>query len=786
MKNHPVIWFSLFFMMGIASTSFLSFPSYLPVVSLPLSIITLLFLIYKPLKGSAKAFLMLLILSTVFSLGNIYYSDPPDISSIKKLHKEEVEVTGVVNNISLPAGSMTELILECSEIKYKEESFSVSCRFNCMIKNDSGVILYPGYNVSFSGVYVKGKGIRNPGGFDAESHHKRNGVAGVIYVDSNSNFSILEKDEDIFAGAIYRIRNYIAGQLDLYFHENSSALLKGLLLADRRNIDENVRTDFINSGTAHVLAVSGLHVGYIILIFLFLAGRMSLYLRYIVTILGILLFMFITGAPPSVLRASVMAIVILTGYLSNRSVNIFNSIALSALIILLYDPSELFLPGFQLSYTAVLSIVVIYPFFKDLAAKINFRYNAVKNIFLFSGVSVAAQIGTLPLVIYYFSKVSVISILANIFVIPVIGLILGISVAVLAAAPFLTYAAAAMASAGDLIISVLYLIVEISGNPDFSFLWVPGLSIADVLIFYSLIIITFIYLRFASSAISSVIFILLMIILLPVLLSIDDKELMPDKIFSCYIIDVGQGDAALIKFPSGKTALIDAGETTFYFDTGQRIIEPLLVNLGIKQVDYGFISHLDSDHYSGFVYLIKNNYIKHILFNFPDTTLREMKFEKFLKSCGTNYSFFTEGILKVDGSTIYILNSVDENNKNSSNDRSRVILISYGETNFLFTGDAGFKAENKMISVYGEFLKADVLKVSHHGSASATSEDFLYITRPEISVISAGEKNKFGHPSEKVLDRLSAVNSKIFRTDEEGGILFHSDGYRINKINWKE
>jgi competence protein ComEC len=269
---------------------------------------------------------------------------------------------------------------------------------------------------------------------------------------------------------------------------------------------------------------------------------------------------------------------------------------------------------------------------------------------------------------------------------------------------------------------------------------------------------------------------------------LDNVNLLPDNRLSVMMIDIGQGDAFLIKFPDGKTALVDAGNSNIYFDNGERVIYPLLSNLGIDKVNYGFVSHMDADHSGGFYSLIKRGIID-IVYKPPiDTTDNDdLEFEKMLRDAGIRYAYYPHGILNTGAARIYSLSDYDDSvfNSMNRNDRSAVLLLVYDNTSFLFTGDASSKTEKIMSAEYGAFLNCDVLKVSHHGSRTGSSEEFLKFVEPEYSLISAGINNRFNHPSAETLERLESVNTKILRTDQSGAVILRSDGEHINIVNWK-
>jgi competence protein ComEC len=253
------------------------------------------------------------------------------------------------------------------------------------------------------------------------------------------------------------------------------------------------------------------------------------------------------------------------------------------------------------------------------------------------------------------------------------------------------------------------------------------------------------------------------------------------------MIDVGQGDAILLKFPNGKTALIDAGDATVYFDSGEKIIMPLLNYLGIDKIDFGFVSHLDSDHYGGFVSLIHNNKINKIIKPETDSSSRkDLKFETYLSRNKIPYEYYkTEG-KQIGNVKIYCLTGEFINkSKVSYNNKSGVLKLVYGETKILFTGDIEKKVERIYSSTYRDFLESDILKVAHHGSKTSSTESFLLNVHPRISLISAGIQNKFRHPSPEIVERLKQYGSNVLRTDISGAIFIASDGHKFSVIDWK-
>jgi competence protein ComEC len=497
--------------------------------------------------------------------------------------------------------------------------------------------------------------------------------------------------------------------------------------------------------------------------------------------------MLITGVPPSVFRATVMAIVLIIAFLSNRTTNLINSISIAALIILIINPKELYNPGFQLSFAAVLAIGILFPFMKELIESWAIQNKILKNILLFCCVSLSAQIGTLPFTLFYFNKLSIIALFTNFIVIPAIGFIIAAAIVTLLISAFLPFIGVYFGAANDILSGLVLQIIKFSGNLSFSHLTLNNYSLIDLAIFYVMLALLIFFLIKFTSVKSKLILLFLISANTYFLSSVDDTNLLPNNCLSVLMIDVGQGDSFLIKFPNGKTALVDAGNTTSTYDNGERVIIPLLNYFGINRIDYGIVTHIDADHYGGFVALILENRIGKIFKPEIDSMLsKDKRFEEFIKDRGLSINYFTENKIEIGNVNLYFL--FDDVIKNiageSTNDRSGIFKLVYGETSFLFTGDVEKNIEKIYANKYRYFLDSDVLKVGHHGSKTSTSPIFLNYVSPKLSLVSAGFKNKFGHPAQEVINRLKIAGSDVYRTDLDKAILLRSDGKVINRIDW--
>ncbi|MCH7770363.1 MAG: DNA internalization-related competence protein ComEC/Rec2 [Bacteroidetes bacterium] len=797
MKDHPIIIFTVAFIIGILLEPVFQVSI---LIVLILTLILFSFLLISRLNGffyKIKIILSVISLILISSLGNLttYFNQVQFNPEVSSLYKEKnVSVSGTINTIELIRENEILFLLDASNFITKDENINDDITFLCKLRggkkgrNEFYNTMKPGYLIEVKATYTKGKGRRNPGEFDYNSYLKSKGITGILIIKKFSDIIIVKDKPNFFKNSIFQVRKIINEQINSLHGNKTASLLRGLLLADRREIDQETKIQFINSGVVHVLAVSGLHVGFIAFIFIILFGRFNIYFRSVSTIVGLLCFMFLTGVPPSVFRATVMALVIITAFLTNRTTNIFNSLAIAALIILVINPNEIYSPGFQLSFSAVLAIGVIYPLISNAINKLKIESKLIRFFLLFIAVSFAAQIGTLPFTLLYFGKLSVIALLANLIVIPTIGFIISLSIITLITQAVFPSLAIYYAATNDAITNLLLDFINFTGQLGFSHIKIRGYSIYDIFIFYFFLIFVLYFLRKVKSKLAFSIVIIFVIVNIYLLSSLDNKKLLPDNVLSILMIDVGQGDAILIKFPDNTIALIDAGQATFYFDYGERVILPLLDYLDIDKIDYGFISHLDLDHYGGFVSLIQNGIIKEIYKPVIDSSLsKDVKFEKFLKERKVPFNYYNCQSLMIGNCRLFTLSDKDEAEfyKLSSNNKSGVMKLVYGKKSFLFTGDVEKRVEKILINDFEIFLDVDVLKVAHHGSKTSTSDEFLKYTSPQYALISAGIKNKFGHPAENVISKFRKNSVKILRTDESGAVLLWCDGEKIFVEDWR-
>ncbi len=710
----------------------------------------------------------------------------------QKVKISNVNIEGKIQEIKLINNKKLTLVIKLEKINSNDLNKLSDKIFLCNFWKDTTYTVNSIYEnikvgnlIRFNGTIVKPRNRRNPGEFDYENYLNNKGIAGIINCYKYNEFKIVDNIETIYDQQIFEVRKNIDEKIKEIYPEKYADFLKGVLLADRSDIDYEIKSSFINSGVIHVLAVSGLHVGFISLIIFILLGRLNIKLRYILTIFGIIIFLIINGGYPSVFRASIMAILFLISKLLGRSTNGFNSLSIAAFIILILNPTEIFNPGFLLSFSAVLSILIFYPLFKKQIYKWKINLT-VRKIILFASVSLAAQIGTLPFTIYYFNKLSIVSLFANIIVIPLLGIIVATGILSLLVGLIFLQVATIISQANIFIISFIIYFTNLLSTFGFSHVSIYSFSIYDGVIFYFTLTAIILIIR-KTNSIKRIIFLISLVSISFLAFRLDNKSLLPKNELTIFSIDVGQGDSFLVKFPNSKIALIDAGSSSEFFDNGERVIYPLLKRLGIEKINYAFISHLDSDHFGGIIFLINEGIVDTVFRPRVKQNIKDAVFENYLLEKSLPHFYYNDSTFSIGKVQIYFMNDTTKlfNFGPDLNDQSGIIKITYENNSFLFTGDAGYKMENYLIENYGNKLKSDVLKVGHHGSKSSTSDKFLEMVNPKVALISVGQTNRFHHPSKKVIRKLKEKNIKIRRTDYEGAIILTSDGENVKSINWR-
>ena len=632
---------------------------------------------------------------------------------------------------------------------------------------------------------------RNAGEFDYGRYLTLNDIQGIATIAAPEDFVVKNVSPySSFGAFVGLLQRSLYGIIDHFHTPEQASFLKGVILGYRADLSNEIKQSFMNTGTIHILAVSGSNVAVIVLIIYSVFGflRLPRRLSGAATILGIVLFTFITGASPSVVRAAIMATVILLGTTFERKADVYNSLSVAAIIILVMDSNALFDVGFQLSFAAVLSIVSIYPVLAKLIARIPERFEEIKGIdyvLKLFAVSLAAQIGTLPFTAYYFGRVSLISLLANLIVVPLSGLnvLLGVAtVAVSLVSPFL---ASCYASLNKIAVDFLLGFVKVAGNVPYAYAETLQFGLFGAVFYYGIVVVL---LHGTNPKVVK----WGLVTSLAFLTVYFGKQIVDHRngVLRVTILDVGQGDAILIEPPNHRNILVDAGPRQYKYDAGERVIVPFLHRLGIKELDAVVVTHSHSDHIGGIVSVFRNVAVRDLLeADVGASSAMYRNTKEAVRLAGGVIKQTRQGeCVDVDPAVrLYVLHpTLPRDLHKSLNNTSIVLKLKYGATSAMLSGDAETDAEVCMRDRYGTFLASDILKVGHHGSSTSSSAGFLRFVRPAAAIISVGTRNRFGHPSQGTIGRLTKLGSQVFRTDREGALVFESDGYSWWQYDWRE
>lgn len=626
---------------------------------------------------------------------------------------------------------------------------------------------------------------RNPGEFDYGRYLALKDINGVVHVDSLRAIGVSMERSVRSWFAVLRARlNRI---LEEHHGTEAAGFLQGVVFGDRKGISPELKESFLKTGTIHILAVSGSNVALIAMMLYLLLGLVRVPKRWVVilTAAGLMMYMMITGAESSIVRATIMGCVIVIGTAMERRTDIFNSIAVAALFVLLIDPLQLFDVGFQLSFSAVLSIVLLYPRLERLADAIPEAFEEIRlfmPVWKLFAVSAAAQLGTLPFTAYYFERISLVSFLANIVVVPLVGLNLILACMTIAADVVAGWIAAVYAAINEVLVDLLLGFVTHAAEVPGATMDTYGFGVLTALAYYAVLFAVFNVndvRRFKASVCAVMVLFLAMTVK-----SIVDHN----TNLRVTMLDVGQGDGILITFPNGSHVLVDAGPRSFGYDAGERVVAPFLRRHGIGRIDAVIVSHAHSDHIGGLEAVMAAVEIGAI--HEPGSLVASALHKRLRDAAirrGVPVVYTARGSdLSPDPSArLYVLHPPPgQSIPDDENNGSLVIKLVYGRASMLLTGDAETEAEATIRNRYGLFLDSDILKAGHHGSITSSSEDFLDGITPEIALISVGARNKFGHPSALVLSRLSARGVVVHRTDREGALIFETNGETWQHIEW--
>lgn len=704
-----------------------------------------------------------------FLLGTLFTSIKTNLlkqSLLKRIAKDHIcaDIYGTVLDEPKDSGDCKYFVVRAERVETSDRYYKVNEFIKLGVKKDGKRIdLNGGEKISIENAVLT---IPSNAGFQRYLYNQE--IQTISVVDW-SQVKITESTP-FLSRLLNSIRKGIKKKAFIYLQSKEAGLLLGILLGYKEGISSLVQANFSKAGVSHVIVVSGLHVGMISLICIWFTRLIGIktWQQYIIVIVLVIFYALLTGCKPSILRASLLVGAGVLGWVLGREKRLIALLSTAALILLIYNPFFLFDIAFQLSFAASLAIAIIAPILEMQFS----QHPLLSHRFLgILPVTIAAQLGVMPIAMYHFREISIVSVLANVIVVPLIAPILSLGIIGFLLSCVSNIIAFPVFAVLDFLLRLVINTVSFFANISFSSLSV-GISISGVICLYGILATLIIYMRKKESVFKPRTLVFISLIIPIVLIWWRIGASLPPREFRATFLDVGQGDAIVVRAPDGASVLIDGGQDP-------RVLKDLLLDEGVCKIDLLVLSHPHADHLNGLIEVAQRSSIGSVLVGkFANTDPNYGEFRVVINERDIPCFMAREGLkLKVgsDLELVILSDSKDSSASTNLNNCSVVAKLYYKEFSILFPGDIESEQELELLDWKGE-LRSSVLKVAHHGSSNGTSREFLKYAQPMVAVISVGKNNRFGHPSSLTVDTLESYGAKIYRTDRNGNVTITSDG----------
>src|SRR5579864_1714543 len=692
--------------------------------------------------------------------------------------------------------------------------------------------------------------FRDEGVFDRRAYLAQQKIDLVATLRAPELIERIATSQGALSTRLARVRRRLREEIDSLCGESpqTAAVLRAMLLGDRSFVDRAESADFQKTGAFHVLVVAGLHVGAIAAV-LFWAGkklRLARSLTLLLTLMLLFSYVAIVEERPPVLRAVVMTSIVLLGGFFFRRLELLNSAAIAALLLLVARPLALRDSSFQLTFVAIGCIAGLavpwlektaQPYVKALrgwrdvtrdaaheprAAQFRIDLRSLARWMtgrlpaliakgtgdaLASGltlsfrvwellvVTVALQIGMLPLMASDFHRISLSAPIVNLAAVPLVGILVPLGFLTITSGVLMHGVGRILAVPLAWLTSLLVHVVQWFAHvPRLSYR-IPGPPPWLMVLFFSIGIVLAVGLRFNhlrwKTITRGVSFTWLGCALL--IATFPFKPLWAKGKLEVNVLDVGQGDSLFVVSPGGKTMLIDGGgafggfagrEQSFGVDPGEEAVSPYLWSRGFQRLDVVALTHAHQDHLGGLAAILENFRVGRLWIGREVSSAALVRLEGLARARNIPVEHELRGKAfdwdDVRGEFLWPESAPEGRAAAPKNDDSLVLRLQYGDKTILLPGDAERQTEHEILSEnHADALTSDVLKIGHHGGKNSTTEEFLAAVRPQFGIISVGEANPYGHPSPELLERLEAAGVRILRTDREGAVHVLTDGRKI-------
>jgi competence protein ComEC len=775
--RRPALYALLLFVGGILLGNFFDLPVILLFSIFALTLLFCVLFLLRKEKESLNFFLILSVILAGFFRYELLTRDfPPNhISNFLNFNSKSTIVGKIVDEPDIRKNK-TFITIDTEKILIGERVHFTEGQIILKIKESTSRFDYAD-NIKFEGYLNEPTSKRNPGAFDYKRYLNRKKIYGIVSLSHADQVEILNQSSGniLFSKIVIPLRRWILGVFDRTLSGNHKALLAGFLLGETREIPKQVYTMFRDTGTVHLLAVSGSNVWLVIGVIL---GALSL-LRVpklfatLVTLICILIFANLVHNDPPVVRAGIMAGVMLVGVLLYKDVNLVNVVSFSGLVILFFSPLFLFDVGFQLSFASVFGILLLYPQLSKLVSKYVSRShkNLWKWVIMPALISVSVELVLFPILAYYFNLIPLIIVVANIFIVPLAGLSVMLACFTLFSAIFSTFLTGIFSACNWLCLDLTLRLTEFFAILPIAKLSIPAPSISSFTLYYF-------FLWILTSSIASKKKVLFFSVLIIVNVLIWREGLShSDRPFRVTLLDVSQGSSVVIDLPNKKTFLINAGEKGMNFDAGEYIVIPFLNHKGITEIDKLILTDTNPLNVNSARSITENREVKQILLPDPSNLL-DGTYGNLLKGLSNKLLFLdsVEAITDEKKKLKVWFFDYPEIEKSGLVFMKKVIKFEYKKISFCLLG--GMKKVHFDPRFQWDRLKnCSVLVLPELGNADEIIQ-VINTIRPQKIIFT---RHYFRYEKDKIpaLMHLNFPEIEYYRTAENGAISCETNGEKL-------
>ena len=836
--SRPIIPLLIAFITGI-------FFSYLkiPALLIQITLTATLLLILVTLIVKSKQFFYPALFFSLFLLGimemNMYLH--PHINKSHITHyigSEKVKAEGVICENPQVAPEKSELVVCVNRILNNGQYTPAWGRVLLNVREP--YTFHYGDSIRFHSRLRAPRNFANPGGFDYERYLRFRGILVRGFVNEAAGIVVLRREiGNPLRIWLERFREFIRKTIQDTAPGTEGKIIQAMILGDQKEIPKEDMEKFNRTGTTHIIAISGFNIGIVALfsffvIRLLLKSSEYLLLRWnmvlistLFAIILVILYTFIAGSGISVIRASVMVVLFMVAIMVNRERDLYNILSLAAFFILIVNPYSLVDISFQLSFVAVISLLFLTPRLVNLLPPsltsdstgltrkewlLKHLKKVLRTMVLFFFASLSATLGTLPLILFYFNRLSLVTLIANFLVVPILGVMaIPLCLLIVFTAPISHYLTEIIIHISMILVKISLFLIERLASLPWSSVFVSTPTPLEIVVFYLLLISAGFLLdqwrgkdgmiKMKNTALlfrAIPVFLIFFFIVDGIWIHL--KGVHTGKL-SLTAVDVGQGSSILVRLPGGKRILVDGGgffdET---FDIGKYVLAPFLWYERISSIDVVVLTHPHPDHLRGLLFVLENFHVGEVWTNGEGSDSPVyLSFLRIIRDRGIVLRAMSDLTpeINISGVKIRILNpqipstsrrTVATSLKDASvsvkkayitsdaiNERSVVMKLSFGSRTFLLPGDIMENSEMRLVDSPVD-LASDVLFVPHHGGSRSSTIPFLEKVRPQIAIISCGFDNVFRFPHPETLGRFERLQSRIYRTDLNGAVTIVTNG----------